>query len=60
MAPDRPPIIIVRKVCTWVPMYTAEMAVSPRVPTMRLSAKPTAKVIRFCREMGMANVNSAR
>ncbi len=58
MAPSTPPMNICTTVCTWPPTYTPEMALSPSRPIIRLSANPTAKVIRFCREMGMASAIS--
>lgn len=41
-------------------MYTPEMASSPKEPIITLSAKLTAKVTRFCSEMGTAKVTSDR
>ncbi len=56
MAPSTPPINICTTVCIWLPTYTPETALSPREPIIRLSAKFTAKVIRFCSDMGIAKV----
>ena len=41
-------------------MYTPEMAASPKEPIITVSAKLTAKVTRFCSEMGTAKVTSDR
>ena len=58
MAPSTPPMNICTTVCTCPPTYTPEMALSPSLPIIRLSAKPTAKVIRFCKEIGIARAIS--
>ena len=60
MAPSMPPTNICSTVWSWPPTYTPEMASSPREPIITLSAKLTAKVTRFCSEIGTASVISDR
>ena len=60
IAPSMPAMNICTTACIWLPTYTPEIASSPNRPIIRLSAKPTAKVIRFCREMGTARAIKVR
>ena len=60
IAPSMPPTNICTTDWSWPPTYTPEMASSPRDPIITLSAKFTAKVTRFCREMGTASRISDR
>ena len=58
IAPSMPATNICSTVCSWFPTYTPEIALSPSVPTIRLSAKFTAKVTAFCSAIGMASRTS--
>ena len=58
IAPSMPPMNICNSVCSWLPTYTPEIALSPSVPIITLSARPTAKVTAFCSAIGIASVTS--
>ena len=54
IAPSMPATNICSSVWSWFPTYTPEIALSPSEPTIRLSAKFTAKVTAFCSAIGIA------
>ena len=56
MAPPMPEVNSWIKVWIWPPIYTPDTAASPKVLTIRLSAKETRKVITPCSITGMESV----